>query len=630
VTYAISIDGVSRTAVIPRESWEFVEAADKGEVGHGGFDLHDLASAITVPAHKLVIATEGTATPQRIHTGYVGEQGRGRHDFAQQGTDRAWDVHVTDQNTILSDRIIRTADGNRGSETDYARIQWLLGSGYLDAAEGFVPNTNTVTMDAADYRGKTARDVLDECAEHSGKNFFVFYDETDTRRELFYDLATGTNFSSAKKISSAGDAEGSTIFAPDWEGEDGLTSDPSAVYSGVWLEGDGVQVFRENATTLANYRRREIPVSDGEARTTAAATQEADQFLAQAATPAETITCSIHVPAAMVNDVLAGHRIEVKFPHLGIAAFAWWRVVRRAVRVDRGGPGDRFRLRLELANPKITRFGGRPRRPGTPPAEAELEATDLSYVVNGLNREVPGDGPIVYALDTDSIGSWVYDNHPYTGAGCPVGGGLWNGQKISQRHYTVTLPADDGEIVGFRWTPPGGFDPQGYVDGILYKLSQGAHAATAGHFDAGGSAFDGFVPRTGLTFGASACFVCYPAWEAGGEFCNLAANFDFPVDDGRGASGKWNEPADDEAVIETIRFAAGARGSSGWVGGIGDVDGSNREFELVRWDGTGNPRAQIGPVEELGLVYDRTARTVTLPVAPVTGSIVTFDYQVGA
>jgi len=96
------------------------------------------------------------------------------------GTQREWDCSVADLNVLLTDRIIETG-GKRPAETDIARIDWLLASGYLPIGDaGFIDRSSPTSMPKADYTGRAPADVLADCSNQSGKTYFVRWEECAT------------------------------------------------------------------------------------------------------------------------------------------------------------------------------------------------------------------------------------------------------------------------------------------------------------------------------------------------------------------------------------------------------------------------------------------------------------------
>lgn len=323
-----TIGGTDKSSVVRIDpGWTLTECAMRGQVAACTITMDDTAGSYTPPGLKAVSVAEGTASPTRLFSGYVSERQMARGPMAP--GQRQWTVTLEDINAMLDDRIITGADGNRASETDAARILWLISDASMTGVStGHIPNTNTVTMDAIDYRGKRPRDVLEDCAQKSGKNFFVYHHASGPL--LFYDLDTGTNLSSTSKISDvASDVNGTTVFAAL---EPAVSLDPSRVYSKVRVRYKGGSTTVSNATTAANYRTREVYKRYKRVKTLSRATEQAQKWLDHAANEKQTVELGFVCDAANVNDIRAGHRVQIRLTRLGISSFTWYRVTQRTVR----------------------------------------------------------------------------------------------------------------------------------------------------------------------------------------------------------------------------------------------------------------------------------------------------------
>ncbi len=335
----VLVDSVDLTNQIRLESFSFTEAANRGEVGTGGFDLLDESTSVSVPALKLVQADESAASPTRFFTGFTHQRNTQRGIQRVAGA-REWMVELTDINILADDYVLAESDdANRPEETDYERVTWLLGTrfnliGNVDA--GVVPNTNTVTMDAQDYTGQKPSDVLAQCSEAAGKMWFIY--NYGSGRKLYYDLATGTSLTSSAKISDvAADVDSSTVWAP--YNAPMVKRSPDRIYSTVHFKYKNGTVTVTDDTTETSFRVREAAVEDQSVKTQAHAIAKATAFLEGAANEILEITnLAIVVPAANVNDILAGQRVQVKLTRHGISSYTYYRVIRRTVQ-PLGGTG---------------------------------------------------------------------------------------------------------------------------------------------------------------------------------------------------------------------------------------------------------------------------------------------------
>lgn len=659
MTRAITIDGDDHTPYVRLESLALVEAAYGGEVGQGGFIRSDGALA-DVPAMKDCQVDEDDASPTLIFDGFIGLRSIDRGKQARVENLREFDVTLLDLNTVLDDqRFDNGDDANRPEESDYARVTWLLGTSALAAlgiSAGVVPNTNTKTMDKRDYRTDGPRAVLDECAEATEKNYFVY--NYGSGRKLYYDLATGTSLSSSAKLSTVlADVDDSTTWG--FDGTPRLQLDPTRIYTSVKFKYDGGYVVETDAGLEAQYRRREITIVDTSVKSATKATQRAQAYLASVGREARVFTAAVTLPAANVNDIRAGQRIQCKVPHLTTAeldldAFTWLRISRRTVtQADKGqgASGLFYTLTLEFADDlRPLRFGGQ-NNPSPHEAGSE-DGASVTLSRYQLQQEVGSGlfGPFVGAytsispsftfgtisaavdgiLDRTPEGniSW-----PYTDCGVGTGGVAGLANRAVWHRFTVDL--DDETLLGVRFTvAPFLSTGSGYTlspGGMLVgegTVSCGIHTGT----NSGGSEITDqddytevgrvgdqggtvFVPRSLLIDnGTGYCwFVLAPGWEISSDlfFCNSAANHPFGY-------GKTGHDSNGSSIVSAVTVVASGSGKSQWLPADGDVDGSNDTFTLPLWDGTGVPEVRVGAVILGGgeYTYDSGALTVTLDQPP--------------
>jgi hypothetical protein len=327
-----TIGGVDKSDSVRYEGWTLAEMAQRGQVGAATTIIDDVLGTYLPPAQKAVTVNESSATPNRVFTGYVAE--RTTSDFQMPPGQRQWTVTFEDLNVLLDDRIVGP-NGNRPAESDRERILWLLSdlsmgpitSGVIHAA------SDNVDMDAVDYRGKRPRDVLEDCSQKSGCNYFV-YDHsasgTTLAPKLFYDLGSNGTLPSTLYLSdSAADVDSTTVF-----GVQGVeySYDPSRVYSRVrvrYKQGSTTQV---NDITGSNFRVREVYKRYMRTKTEPKAIQQATKWLSHAATEQRSLHVSVVLPAASVNLIRAGMSIGIKLTRHGMTGYESWRITGRYVR----------------------------------------------------------------------------------------------------------------------------------------------------------------------------------------------------------------------------------------------------------------------------------------------------------
>jgi nucleoid-associated protein YgaU len=346
-----SIDGLSEKAYMGEADSSRISIDDPdADVGNSGDAILGL---------KTFVMREGAAPAgnKRVFTGYIGARDYYSDLSLDTGAARRIDIELTDLNAALAFEIPHTDDANRPAETVGERITWLLASTELDAVDnGFVVYPDD-PIDPTDYRGQYAKNVLSECAMVVGFNFFLYYDEAATQISLwFQDSNTSTDYSTDARLSNVlsecdsfpVEGEGATKT---WAvGKARLRRDPSKVSSAVYQTYEGGFLYVERPATVATYALRETVSSNSNVKTQALAQVEANRMLTENATEDDVISVPVQVPAANVNDIRAGQRIEAHFRQLpGYGDdFHWFRVVKRNVKQQQMTP-ELYVIDLELS-----------------------------------------------------------------------------------------------------------------------------------------------------------------------------------------------------------------------------------------------------------------------------------------
>lgn len=636
--------------------FSLTEAAENGVLAMSRVRVDDPAGNLTIVGHHAFRAIETACSEPSLFRGYFADRTIKRADSMLTAAARLWDCTVYDLNAALQFEVIRGTTGQRPAETDTERLAWLLGSAFL----GPISSDDSAVfgagedLDKQDYRGMTAGDVLSDCAQASGCNYFIAWDETVGAPVLHYYLPTRAFNSSTLKISNVlSDVDMSTVFAPDIDAD--LTRDPSLVYSGVYYRyGDraSAAVYETNATVLAAIgHKRETAEDDPSLSSAAKATRKANVWLSEAETETDVISCVLHkVPPSQVNLIRAGQRIQVKFTHLpGYSSYTWVRIQRRTVAQD-GDTQEYYALTLQLSNPK--QGGSKVRhKPGRHPDAVVTTTGSITLTPREMKNAFDGFeldpiATVAYANPLiKKIGSWVYHNLPYTTTGCPLGAGGWSGLSESEGWWEYTSGALADNVVGVRFTISaadatyifGNAADQPYAYGWLdAQPTDVGQYVPVGSVDwvAGGAVVD--LPRSAINEGGTSYFCIAPAWHAAPDafFCaqDLADGTTGPAGSlasgGEGNSGNLRLPT----VTAEFLVMSGSSGLAPWTPGDGLINGVNRSFTLTGWDGTGAPQVKINGliVDGTDFEYSDTALTVTLRVAPQEGDNVTFRYQAGS
>jgi hypothetical protein len=332
------------------------ERAEALDAAMSGLVVDDDAGSLDVPGLRAFAVNETDCSVGRLYSGYVTNRHILRGDDKRQSLrisgKRQWDVDLVDYNMTLSRRVIRGSGGNRPAETDVERVQWIIASDFTPTVTdaGLIQTSGPVDMDPVDYRGRYPTDVLADCGNASGKNYFVYFDEPTNHPAFAYFFGTSTLYSSTLRLSNvASDIDSSTTFAATCE----LYRDPSRVFSGVYLKYDGGAVFRSNSTTEAAFQRVEVSIDEPDIKSSTKATALADKYLTDGSAEDETLTITLQLPSTHVNLVQPGQRIQVKFSHIpGYTSFTYTRVVSRTV--SQAADTDKvYDVVLECKNPKL-------------------------------------------------------------------------------------------------------------------------------------------------------------------------------------------------------------------------------------------------------------------------------------
>jgi hypothetical protein len=351
-----------------------VDEAELGAVGVSSLLFDDVDGTLGHSGDGIVglkqLHMDETAAPpgnQRLWTGYIGQ----RH--YRRGTDslrldvaRKIDADLVDINGFLSFRIFApvaedpTSSFVRPAETDIERVAALLAVDFLSDTlydEGLVATSGGVAMDACDYTGQKPLDVLNDCAQQSGRNFFPTYNEATGHYQLFYHFDYDPVFDSPLQISNVlADVDGITTFAPEPDAE--LVRNPDRVISAVYepFSGTGSPAYRTAPTTAYTYAWRDGAAPSANVKTLTKANARADRYLATNSTEDDRITCTLRgMPAQYVTGIKAGQRVKCKFSHmpLGVSGtwggdFAWCRVLNRSVMANEL-TNVLYNIRLELS-----------------------------------------------------------------------------------------------------------------------------------------------------------------------------------------------------------------------------------------------------------------------------------------
>jgi hypothetical protein len=200
-------------------------------------------------------------------------------------------------------------------------------------------------MDACDYRGQTAQAVLQDCADKSGRNWFVYFDEVSDTYGLWYDKTSSPNYVCTLSFSNVdGDADNDLIW---WmnPGSPVEVQDPGKIVSGVRAVYTGGEVFRHASdiglTTATDFYIREQTAPSANTKTAAKATVMADRLLRDNDGEEISASFSVLLPSTKVGLVRAGMRAACRFAFFDPPYRDWtdWRILRLETAQDEPNPG---------------------------------------------------------------------------------------------------------------------------------------------------------------------------------------------------------------------------------------------------------------------------------------------------
>lgn len=317
--------------------------AEEGSVGMFRVEIDDPAGTYRVGGHRLLYVVETDADPmdQIIAFGYTQERVISRGDLIEGiGTGgRVISVDVADLNTILSRRVMTGADAKRPAETDVERVRWLVmtNEAALVVDSRYLDGSSPKQMEAVDYNGQMLMNVIQDCAEASGKNYGVTWFQTgadphtQTAVSFFYLFPGDPVWDSTARLTNvAADVDDTTTFVV---ASAELTQSPMRVYSGIYGTGDGVNAYRQRLATATAFARRDTIMSFPNVKSVAKLTSRIDRMLADLASEEYRVAITFYMRPADVNRVRPGMRVQVRFSHLPElgSGYVWLRMLTRQV-----------------------------------------------------------------------------------------------------------------------------------------------------------------------------------------------------------------------------------------------------------------------------------------------------------
>jgi hypothetical protein len=450
--------------------------AEEGTVGRMTLRVDDPTGTFDVAGHRIVWAQETEAAADD-YGGVVGVWYTSVRDVEEghpwDGVGRVWTLELDDLNTVLDRRIMLGADCNRPAETDVARMQWLLATSELNIIDDittYVSTANPVQMPANDYRKAKGRDVIDDCAQQSGKNWYVLNLAFAGNFVAWYGASSLETYASTAVISNVGEDLDEGAYAPAVGSK--LRLDPSRVFDTVVVDYKHGYVVVKRPQTAVDFAigGRDTTMAAPHVTTAAAATARGNRYVNSLATEEFTITTAIVVDAQDVNIAYWGQRIRCRYSWMprGFDELTWMRIVNRTVRPLAPTVGEiqgKYEIAMELVgaapaagaggvafgvlyqsqggNGDITRFGST----GDDPAPGYLERPKGALISYVQNLSAPNPGWTYEGFEIDGTGTvdvtlYLTTLGVYNGDRDVVYSILLNGSPVASVTNGVSLPPD--------------------------------------------------------------------------------------------------------------------------------------------------------------------------------------------
>jgi hypothetical protein len=434
---------------VPDMGPELAVNAEEGGVGSGTVKADDPTGVFNIRGHRLFLVKEDTALGDDyggcVYFGYTFGRTVGRR-AERQGAARTFGIDLVDVNMILGDRILHGTGNKRPEESDLARVGWLVKQaewGIISDALTYVDGSGGTPMDARDCNGDTPLDVLDDCAQQSGRNYhLIWLDSGSAIPDVFLVYSREAWGAATIRISNVlSEIDGETTFAPSWDTS--LDRDPSRVYSDIYGEYDGGHVVESKQSTRDRFRNRWTHGQWERVKTAAQARKRSQRTLSDIDTELDVITTAILVPRELVNAAMPGQSIDVHYSDLPGYEPDFVTMKIRDRTVTEVSP-DLVQLALSLT-------GDSPAEQDTTEIAGDFCVLDYAHNVNGsttVRFEAPGDTPPIgwIAQPTTGLLEPLFDSEsrPYYGIQC-------NGDGTVDVRFTSTAAGVTGPSFTVSW-----------------------------------------------------------------------------------------------------------------------------------------------------------------------------------
>ena len=543
------VDGTTTelTAYVQRIGYQVAENAEEGSAGMTTVILEDPASALDISGHRRYWITEddSTGTDKVIFYGFTAEQkiSRGAKGEHYEPLARVWSISLVDANAFWLRRVMVGSDCKRPAKTDVARMQWLFGTSEASIfgdVTTYVSTASPTNMDKVDYRGQMLSQVVDDCAQQSGKNWWagVMWDGAAYQFTAWYGRDSLSAYTSPLSLSNAPEDlveadlfDGSSLIWPISDDSE-LTRDPSRVYSGVYIEYEGGALYRHSAATAAAFCRRDFVAPSLNVKTKAKASARAARYLADLDEQDERITTTVILPKAIASQMRSGMRVPYRATHQpGYESYRYCRIL--SCSPEPVDAGSRWAMHLEMQGIRGSA--------GVPPYVGSTFAALLNNDQSDGSDQCP---TFKFAVDGDHPqGGW--DAEPTLGPLTPTAGDSQSGPGATK-----------GKIVASR-----GMRVRIEGSAQLYLVTAGTYSATWSISTTSGGVV-GSVTVSDFTAGIKS----YQGFLTIDVEVDLAEGDDVTFDSlltlGGGSPGGWGAA---DVSVNTTYLRVG-RGTHNWAG----------------------------------------------------------------
>jgi hypothetical protein len=313
ITYLGDDNVYHALTTIPIDGIEFTEQAEEGSVAMTTVPVDDAGVAFEVRGLRgfAVYETDIPSGETRVYNGFTADREYTPLDGVSP-MGRTVNLSLTDTNLIWGLRVMVGADCKRPAETDVQRMQWLV----TTAEAGLITDTtflftgNPVHMDAVDYRGATMDSVANDCAQASGKNWFLTYDSVSYGGVMiWYGKDEHTAFDSGCLLTNDHSLiDNATVFAISADTK--INLDPGRVYSGIYGVYAKGAIYRQLHSTAAAFKHRDKVMQMPFVKTKAKAIARVERYLTQCDEEDVRIETTIWVSSIHANAVRCGQRVR--------------------------------------------------------------------------------------------------------------------------------------------------------------------------------------------------------------------------------------------------------------------------------------------------------------------------------